>query len=39
MGIDTFNRLAKFSPCIAGDRFTAADRALWLSFGLLSSAT
>lgn len=39
MGIDAFNRLEKFSPYIAGDRFTAADCALWPSFGLLSSAT
>jgi len=39
MGIDAFNRFAKFSPYIAGDRFTAADCALWPSFGLLSSAT
>jgi len=39
VGIEAFNRLAKFSPYIAGDRFTAADCALWPSFGLLSSAT
>jgi glutathione S-transferase len=39
VGIDAFNRLAKFSPYVAGNRFTAADCALWPSFGLLSSAT
>ncbi len=37
--IEGFKRLAKFSPYIAGDSFTAADCAAWASLPLVSLAT
>ena len=37
--IPAFRRLAKFSPYVAGDHFTLADCAAWVSLPLLSMAT
>jgi glutathione S-transferase len=37
--IPAFKRLAKFSPYIAGDTFTLADCAAWVSLPLVSMAT
>ena len=37
--IPAFKRLAKFSPFVAGDRFTQADCAAWVSLPLVAMAT
>jgi glutathione S-transferase len=37
--IAAFKRLAKFSPYVAGDRFTQADCAAWVSLPIVSMAT
>lgn len=37
--IPAFKRLAKFAPYIAGDRFTMADCAAWVSLPLVAMAT
>jgi glutathione S-transferase len=37
--IPAFKRLAKFSPYVAGDTFTLADCAAWVSLPLVSMAT
>ncbi len=37
--IPAFKRLAKFSPYVAGDRFTMADCAAWVSLPLVGMAT
>lgn len=37
--IPAFKQLAKFSPYVAGDRFTLADPAAWVTLPLLSRAT
>ena len=38
-GIPAFQRLAKFAPYVAGDAFTAADCAAYVSLPLVASAT
>ncbi|MFM8767826.1 MAG: glutathione S-transferase [Rubrivivax sp.] len=37
--IPAFKRLAKFSPCVAGDSFTIADCSAWVSLPLVGMAT
>jgi glutathione S-transferase len=39
IGLKGLAKLAKFSPYIGGDDFTAADCVAWIHFGLLSMAT
>ena len=38
-GIPAFKRLAKFSPYVAGDSFSAADCAAWVSLPLVAMST
>ena len=38
-GIPAFKRLARFSPYVAGDSFTAADCAAWVSLPLVAMST
>jgi glutathione S-transferase len=39
LGLKGLAKLAKFSPYICGDAFTAADCVAWIHFGLISLAT
>ena len=39
IGLKGLNRLAKFSPFLAGDTYTAADIVAWLHFFMVSMAT